>query len=159
MKPESFHWHSADGLRLHAHYLAPHSSPKALIALVHGLGEHSGRYDYVVQTLLNAGYAVSQFDLRGHGQSEGKRGHAPAYEVLLDDIEHFLKHSRTRCPDKPVFLYGHSFGGNLVLNYVLHRQPDLQGVIVSGPSLRTAFKPPAWKVAILCGVGVAERQV
>ncbi len=147
MKPKPFHWQTPDGLRLSAQYQTP-IQPKALIALIHGLGEHSRRYDYVVQALLNAGYAVSQFDLRGHGQSEGQRGHAPAYEVLLDDIEQFLKHSQTRCPDKPLFLYGHSLGGNLVLNYVLRRQPKLQGVIVSGPSLRIAFKPPAWKVAI-----------
>ncbi len=144
LKP--FNWQTSDGLRLRAQYSVPDQSPQALIAIVHGLGEHLGRYSGVVQTLLKSGFAVFQFDLRGHGQSEGQRGYAPSYDVLLDDLEQFLQRSQVCCPNIPVFLYGHSFGGNLVLNYVLRRQPNVQGVIATGPSLRTVLKLPKWKV-------------
>ena len=86
---------------------------KAIVCLVHGLGEHSGRYAHVAAALNDAGYALLGFDLRGHGKSGGPRGHTPSYETLMDDIGRLLAEAGQRYPGQPQFLYGHSLGGNL----------------------------------------------
>lgn len=136
---------TSDGLTLYSQTWRP-GEAKAVVCLVHGLGEHSGRYEHVGEALAEAGFALLAFDLRGHGKSEGQRGHAPSYEALMADISLLLGHAEQRFPDKPRFLYGHSLGGNLVINYTLRHQPMIAGVIATGPALRTAFEPPAWKI-------------
>ena len=123
-------------------------SAKAVIALVHGHGEHIGRYEHVAEAMNAAGYAMTGFDLRGHGRSTGKRGHTPSYDALLEDVMRFLRQTATRFPEMPIFLYGHSLGGNLVLNTALRRKPAVKGVIATGPWLRLAFEPPAVKIAL-----------
>jgi len=124
----------------------PPGESKAVICLVHGLGEHCGRYEHVAAALTQAGYVFIAFDLRGHGKSGGTRGYIPDYTALMDDIACSLDEAERRYPGKPRFLYGHSLGGNLALNYVLRRRPQLVGVIATGPALRTGFTPPGWKV-------------
>lgn len=104
------------------------------VLLVHGLGEHSGRYQHVAEALNAAGYGMIGFDLPGHGQSAGVRGHA-AYDEILDDIDCLLAEAGERYPGKRRFLYGHSLGGALVLYYTLKRKPSLNGVIASAPGL------------------------
>ena len=78
----------------------------------------------------------------------GPRGHITSYDALMDDIASFFIQVDQRYPGLPKFLYGHSLGGNLVLNYALRRKPDLHGVIATGPWLRLAFKPPASQVTL-----------
>jgi alpha-beta hydrolase superfamily lysophospholipase len=119
----------------------PIETPKGVIALIHGFGEHSGRYTHVAEFFNKNGYSVYALDNRGHGKSEGKRGHAPKYDAYLDDIETFLEFVTSKASSAPLFLYGHSMGGNLVLNYVLRRKPVLKGLIVSGPWIQLAFEP------------------
>jgi alpha-beta hydrolase superfamily lysophospholipase len=153
MQHFEFNWQTDDGLQLYAQGWQPHVEPKGVVCLVHGLGEHSGRYAHLAAFLNQAGYALLAFDLRGHGQSEGQRGHAPSYEALLDDISQLLAEAAERYPNHPRFLYGHSLGGNLVIGqlvgpYAPHRRPNLAGVIATGPLLRTAFEPPAWKLTL-----------
>ena len=131
----------------------PAGNVKGVVCLVHGLGEHSGRYSPLADFLNRSGFAVMAFDLRGHGRSGGKRGHF-AYETALDDIGLLVAEARRRFGEAPRFLYGHSLGGNLVLNYILRRPVDaLRGAIVSGPWLRLAFDPPAYKVFLARSVG------
>ncbi len=115
---------------------------------MHGLGEYSDRYKHVAEALTKKGYVLLGFDLRGHGKSEGQRGHTPSYGTLLDDITHLLVESSNHFPNLPRFLYGHSFGGNLVLNYALLRETPLTGVIASAPGLQLSFTPPAWKLIL-----------
>lgn len=136
-----------DGLSLFSRIWATPDS-KAVIALIHGFGEHSGRYTHVANFFNKNGYAVFALDNRGHGQSGGKRGHAPTYDSYMDDIEVFLNYVTTQSADKPVFLYGHSMGGNLALNYLIRRQPTLKGVIVTGPWVQLAFEPKPILVTI-----------
>ncbi len=140
-------WASADGLALVGRCWEPEGEPRAVVCLVHGLGEHCGRYDHVAAALNEAGYAVLACDKRGHGRSGGKRGVIPSYEALMADIDLLLAQAEQRFPGKPRFLYGHSLGGNEVLNYALRRKPDLAGVISTSPGLRTAFQPPALQLA------------
>jgi acylglycerol lipase len=143
-----FSWRTYDGLLLSAQVWQPEEEIRAVVALVHGLGEHSGRYAHVASALTAAGYALVAFDLRGHGRSEGQRGHSPSWETLLDDIDALLRESATHFPGRPIFLYGHSLGGNLVLSLILDRKPQVAGAVVTGPLLHSAFQPPAWKIKL-----------
>jgi alpha-beta hydrolase superfamily lysophospholipase len=115
---------------------------------VHGLGEHSGRYQHVAAAFNAAGIAVWGFDLRGHGKSPGKRGQVPHFEVMLDDIATAIAVTQKRFAGLPLFLYGHSLGGNLVLNYALRRKPALAGVIATSPWIQLAFEPPAAQIRL-----------
>ncbi|MBT3323316.1 MAG: alpha/beta hydrolase [Anaerolineae bacterium] len=137
---------SVDGLNLFAHAFPSPNPPKAIICMVHGHGEHIERYAHLAAALNDAGYTFVGFDHRGHGQSEGARGHTPTYEALLDDIEVFLAEIEEDYPDVPRILYGHSMGGNLVLNYALRRKPDIKGIISTSPWIKLAFEPPAIQV-------------
>ena len=122
---------------------------KGVVVLVHGFGEHSGRYKKsVIPTLNNIGLAVVAYDNIGHGKSSGKRGHCPSYEALLDVLATVIDKAKELHPEKPVLLYGHSMGGNLVLNYALRRKSTLAGIIATSPYLRLAFQPPKWKMVI-----------
>ncbi len=148
MQISEWNWKSCDDLDLYARAWEPNGVPKASIMLVHGLGEHILRYDHVAAALTEAGYAMLGFDLCGHGKSGGPRGHITSYDALMDDIASFFIQVDERYPGLPKFLYGHSLGGNLVLNYALRRKPDLRGVIATGPWLRLAFTPPASQVTL-----------
>ena len=121
---------------------------KGIVAIVHGMGEHSSRYaDFVVLKLNAAGYSVIAFDQFGHGLTKGKRGHCPNYEAVLDSVENLLKKSDEFLgADLPVFLYGHSMGGNVVSNFIIKRDSKIKGAVISSPMLKLAFYPPAWKM-------------
>lgn len=148
MKTFEVGWKSGDGLRFYACGWEPDRESRAALALVHGHGEHVGRYAHVGEALAQAGYALMGFDLRGHGRSDGPRGHTPDYEALLSDLDLLLEQVTNRYPKVPVVLYGHSLGGNLVLNYALRRKPKIAGVIATGPWLKLAFEPPALQVTL-----------
>lgn len=135
---------SADGLGLYAWLRDSRTRPKGVVAHVHGIGEHSRRYDHLTAYWQERGYASAGFDLRGHGRSAGRRGHTPSYGALMDDIATFLDFVAEAYADVPTTLYGHSMGGNLVLNYALRRQPLLAAVIASSPYLRLTFEPARW---------------
>jgi len=141
-------WKSFDGLDMFSCGWVPGGKPRAAIALVHGHGEHIGRFAHVAAAMAAQGYALLAFDLRGHGKSGGPRGHTPSYTALMDDVAAFLAQVEGRHPGLPRFLYGHSLGGNLVINYALRRRPDLRGVVATDPWLKLAFEPPAVKVAL-----------
>lgn len=143
MKITEWKWKSCNGLDLYARGWAPQGKPKASIMLVHGHGEHVVRYDHVAAVLAENGYAMLGFDLCGHGKSGGPRGHVQTYNAYMDDIAAFSQQVEQRYAGLPHFLYGHSLGGNLVLNYALRRKPELRGVIATGPWLKLAFQPPA----------------
>ncbi len=114
--------------------------PKASLLLVHGLGEHSGRYSDFAKKLSEAGIAVFTFDGRGHGKSA--EGRPTAYydsaEDYLRDIEILFGKAKNYLPGIPAFLYGHSMGGGLVAAFVLKNKPDARGVILSSPAIREA---------------------
>ncbi|MBM7565033.1 alpha/beta hydrolase [Paenibacillus sacheonensis] len=150
MKERIYELRCRDGSRRYAAEWEPEEEREILgvIALVHGMGEHIGRYLHVADMFTRAGYAVFGFDQVGHGRTEGKRGHTKSYIALMDGVDAMLAETKRRYPDKPLFLYGHSMGGNVTLNYVLRRKPDIAGVIVTGPWLRLAFNPPPLQLII-----------
>ncbi len=121
---------------------------KAIVVIIHGMGEHSGRYEHVAKKLVTNDYAVIAFDHFGHGKTGGKKGHNPGYSFVLDSITELIKKSQEFFDDLPIYLYGHSMGGNAVINYVLRRESSVKGVIATSPFLRLAFEPPAWKLSL-----------
>jgi len=148
MKHTEFTFKTFDGLQLFGQIWQPEGQPRAVVCLVHGMGEHGGRYAQVVDALTQAGYVLFTFDIRGYGKSSGPRGHTPSYEALMNDISSLLEVANKQFSQLSFFLYGHSLGGNLVLNYILRRQPQFKGVIVTAPWLRLAFEPPAFKIIL-----------
>jgi len=124
-----------DGLSLSTwHYPSP--APRARVVLVHGYADHVGRYPHVIEALTGAGYDCHALDLRGHGHSEGVRGHVHRFGDYLEDLDLFL----AELPDDPLprFLFGHSLGGLLSLRYVLHRPDAFAALAVSSPYLHLA---------------------
>lgn len=131
---------------LFGQYFQP-TEVKAIVLLVHGMGEHSRRYEnYVIPKLMENSIAIITYDQFGHGKTTGKRGHNPGFESLLDCIEVLLEKSEELFKGIPKFLYGHSMGGNLVINYSLRRVNKLSGIIVTSPFIKLAFDPPSWKL-------------
>jgi alpha-beta hydrolase superfamily lysophospholipase len=115
-------------------------SPKASLLLVHGLGEHSGRYFHLVEKLVELGVSVFTFDGRGHGKSAiGKPdSFFESYQDYLKDIDVLFGKVKNYVPGVPTFLYGHSMGGGLVAAYVLDYKPEAAGVILSSPAIKEA---------------------
>jgi alpha-beta hydrolase superfamily lysophospholipase len=114
------------------------------IVLVHGLGEHSGRYVHVGRFFSEAGYRTIAFDLRGHGRSDGKAVFIKRYEELATDVESVVTHFG----EHGLFLFGHSMGGQLVLWTARHSTMKLSGVIASAPWLGLAQAPPFCQVIL-----------
>ena len=156
IRHEEYMRRASDGTRLFFQSWRPSEREVGVMCLVHGHGEHSGRYESAVEELTVAGFAVCAFDLRGHGRSEGPRGDAPSYAQLMDDVGLLLREAEMTFPGRMQFLFGHSLGGNLVLNYVLRRKPLLGGVVCTAPWLDLAFRPPWWKVAAMRILGALK---
>lgn len=141
MSLHEFYINAKDDTKLLFKEFKPASNAKAVIVIVHGLGDHSGWFSNLINHFVIKGYAVVTFDLRGHGRSDGIRGYIPSYDAILDDIDILYSIASKHFSNVPVFLYGHSFGGNLVLNYELKRHPKLAGVITTGPWLKLYDEP------------------
>lgn len=145
----------ADDTILHGRlWMADH--PIATLALLHGLGEHSGRYAELGETLAAQGITVCALDLHGHGKTQasgqGKRGVVNDYTLMLGDVAAALEKARFAAPDVPVFLMGHSMGGGLALSYALKNpQAELSGIIAQAPFINPApvRSVPAWQVSVI----------
>lgn len=137
----------AGGLNLYYQSWLPEGEVQAIIAIVHGLGAHSGLFDNAVQYLLPQGYAVYAFDLRGHGRSPGQRGHINAWAEFRDDLHTFLTRIQAQGPGCACFLWGHSLGALITVDYALRFPESLQGIILTAPALGKV-KVPVLKVAL-----------
>ncbi len=132
------HFTTPTGLHLYEQWWLPEGEPRATVVIVHGLHEHSGRYQRLAADLNQHGYAVYTMDLRGHGRSAGDRALIHSFDDYLDDVELLLARVAKRQPDKPLFLFGHSMGGAIVAMLGVTRSPDVRGLILSAPSLMVA---------------------
>ena len=131
-----------DGLRLFCRIWNSNAGRGKTLILVHGLGEHSGRYVHVGSYFAKAGFRTVAFDLRGHGRSGGKPVCVKRYEELAADVQSVVTHFR----ENGSFLFGHSMGGQLVLWAARHCRMNLSGVIASAPWLGLAQARPLWQV-------------
>lgn len=137
-----------DNLELYGQGWFPESGAKKIILLIHGIGEHSGRYAEWASWFVEKKYSVFTFDLRGHGQSQGKRGHVPSVHHFLDDVQLFKHYVQEMFPQIPLVLYGHSMGGNIILNYLLEREQDFSAAIAGSPWIKIPFSIPALKLGL-----------
>ncbi|PEN14090.1 lysophospholipase [Longibacter salinarum] len=124
-----------DGLHLVTKHWTT-TDPRGCVLLVHGYGEHSGRYGHVADAMNDRGIEVYAYDQRGYGRSEGPRAYVDSFDDYVDDLELAIAHVRRRINDQPLYLFGHSMGGAVVLQYALQRQHDgIDGLILSSPAI------------------------
>ena len=136
MSHQTYQLTATDGLKLFAQAWLTEMRPKALVLLLHGIGEHSSRYAHVGKAFSQAGLNLFTFDRRGHGRSGGRRGYTTSDRQLMEDITLCLEHAcRIAGNDMPAFIYGHSLGGVEALYYGLTCEPSVSGFIVSSPAL------------------------
>ncbi len=114
----------------------PEGEPKAILVIVHGLAEHSGRYMNVVNHLVPSGYAVYGIDHIGHGKSDGKRGYVEQFQDYTKVLKNYFDMIGKLQPNKPMFLIGHSMGGLISTAFLLNHQDKLSGAILSGPGIK-----------------------
>ncbi len=126
---------------------------RGVCLMVHGLGEHSGRYAHVAEALTTAGFVTWGFDLKGHGRSSGARGHWSNFQELTGEVELLLSKIQAEQPDLPTILLGHSLGGLIVLSYALEYDRRLAAVVASSPALELSFKPPAFQLFLARTLG------
>jgi acylglycerol lipase len=126
---------SNTGLKLFLQRWLPEGEVRAAVALVHGINEHGGRYARLAEALNRRGIAVHAIDLRGFGRSEGERGLVLNFDEFLDDAEQLLARTAADHTGKPLFLLGHSMGGEIAVWLVIARQPKIDGLILSAPAL------------------------
>lgn len=152
--PSEFSWKTKDSKKIYAKdwQVADEDGTatdiKGVICLIHGLGEHLHRYEHFAAYFNQKKYAVMSFDHYGHGKSEGIRGHLPSFQTHMTNVAELLSQAEERYPLLPKFLYGHSMGGNIALNYVLRNSPHIAGIATSGAWIILP-KPPS---AILVGL-------
>lgn len=121
----------------------PDDEPRAALLLIHGLGEHSTRYEHVAKHCTQRGFAVYALDHYGHGKSDGHPGHVQKFSVYLDGVTALLDKIKQEQPGKPIFLVGHSMGGLIATTYLLDHQAAFAGCVLSGPALKSDAAPPA----------------
>lgn len=111
-----------------------------VMVIVHGIGEHTGRYDNVAAYFMERGFAVTGIDHYGHGKTDGQRGASKGFEFMFDYLQEFLHHVKTEF-NKPVVMYGHSMGGGVLTGFLLKRQPNLLAAVISAPALIIGTRP------------------
>jgi alpha-beta hydrolase superfamily lysophospholipase len=137
---------SADHLRLFWQRYTP-SSPRATVAVLHGGGDHGGRYPALTSALVQAGFQVALVDLRGHGQSDGRRWHVDAFQDNLSDLDAFVaKLSQDGVAGDQLFVVAHSHGALVAALWGMTRGRHVSGFVFSSPYFRLAIRPPAVKV-------------
>jgi len=130
------------------------TAPRAAMLIVHGLGEHGGRYAGLASALTASGVSCYALDLRGHGTSEGRRGHSAEFDCFLQDLDRFRREvDGLNDPEIPLFLLGHSMGGLIVLRYLEEYDARLSGAVLMSPWLATALPVAKWKVTLAGTLG------
>ena len=148
MSAEEITLKNADGLNLYVRQWGSPASARALVLLVHGLGEHCQRYGHIAAAMEARDLCLIGYDQRGHGLSQGKRGVIGSEAQLMGDIGMLLEYTRQLNPSLPLFLYGHSLGALEVLYFVLRNRPELKGVIATSPPLDTSTMSAAQKTLV-----------
>lgn len=127
---------------------SPGEKLQAVIVLVHGLGDHIQRYMEWADLFSKEMIGLAGVDLPGHGLSEGRRGHIKSYALTDEMIDILINECKMTFPGIPIFLYGQSLGGGIVLDYLVRLNPKIKGAVVTSPFLKLAFEPSRSKVRL-----------
>jgi alpha-beta hydrolase superfamily lysophospholipase len=148
MAHQALEWITKDKLKLKGSSWTLDKVAKANVIIVHGLGEHHARYEHVARLFNSSGINVYAYDQRGHGLSDGKKGFSPTHQHLLDDLD-VIKEYVLSQEAIPLFMYGHSFGGNVLTTYLINSHDlSVKGAIISSAWFKLAFEPPKFEVAL-----------
>lgn len=145
--PTHHFFKTKDGSELYYQAWVP-AKKKGVLAVIHGLAEHSGRYQYLVDYFFKHGWALYLVDQRGHGRSPGPRLYSPDFKTLVDDLEAFVREVHRLEPKLPLFLIAHSFGGQVAVDYLARHPKELKGAVLSGPNLKLAMSVSHLKKAV-----------
>ncbi|MDD4859103.1 MAG: lysophospholipase [Dehalococcoidales bacterium] len=148
-------------LNLYYQCWLPQGKPRAVLAVVHGLAEHGGRYGNLVNHFVPRGYAVYCLDHCGHGKSEGARCYVPRFEDYLSDLGKMIDIIHREQPNNKIFLFGHSMGGMLAVAFAATHQSGLAGLVLSAPTFKvgSGVSPLAQAVAPLLSAVVPKMGV
>ena len=138
----------SNGIVLRGIVESPGENTRAVVILVHGLGEHVQRYTHWIDLFKNERIGFVAVDLPGHGRSPGRRGHISGNNIIREAINILLNTAKQTFVGLPIFLYGHSMGGGLVLEYLIRTNPKVSGAIVTSPWLKLAYEPPKIKLVL-----------
>lgn len=127
----------------------PAESPRAILLLVHGLAEHSGRYEGFAEFFTSAGFAVHALDHPGHGRSDGQRCHIRRFADFTNTLDRYLALVKTMHADTPIFLVGHSMGGLIAASFLIERQSEFAAAVLSGPAIRAPDQPSGFALFIM----------
>ena len=134
MHHAEYRFAAADGVELYAQSWRETAAPRAVVGILHGIFEHGGRHAFLATGLAARGYTAHAFDCRGHGRSGGRRASLRRYEQYLDDLDLCVQRLRQEEPHAPLFLFGHSLGGQTALLWAMTRElPDVAGLVLSAP--------------------------
>jgi acylglycerol lipase len=126
---------TTDGLKLATHTWLPEGAPKGVLVIVHGLKDHASNYKAIAEALTQQGFAVYAFDLRGHGESEGERVVIKSFNDYTSDLAELMASVQKNHQTLKPFLFGHSMGGAIAMQYALQNKPELSGLLLSGAAL------------------------
>lgn len=122
--------------------------PRGVVILSHGVAEHIGRYNHVIEAFGAAGFITYAHDHRGHGKSGGTRVFVEHFEAYADDLDDAVGRMKARFPALPIFLFGHSMGGLIAIDHLIRYPDRVAGAVLSGPGVEVGAKVPKWKDAL-----------
>ncbi|MCP4299812.1 MAG: alpha/beta hydrolase [Gammaproteobacteria bacterium] len=140
---------SGDAGQVYWQSWTPAESPRAVLLLVHGLAEHSGRYEGFAEFFTSAGFAVHALDHPGHGRSAGHRCHIGRFADFTSTLDRYLALVKTTHPGTPIFLVGHSMGGLIAAAYLIEQQSQFAAAVLSGPAIRAPQQPSRFALFIM----------
>ncbi len=147
MDHQTYNWKNKKGQHLFGQSWTG-DQPRAIICHIHGQSDHSSRFEHVAKFFVDNGINFYTVDLIGHGKSDGARGHVLKFYEYIETVELLHDEVRKIYKDLPIFIYGHSMGGNISINHSFYTTEKIKGYIITSPWIRLAFEPPTWKVAL-----------
>ena len=134
-----------DGLKLHVETFDAAAPARAAVVMVHGFSAHCGMFRHVPAALARAGFAVTAFDCRGHGRSEGRHGYVRRFSDYTDDLGRVIARARDRSPDLPLVVAAHSHGVTITLDYLFRGVGTFDALVAAAPYLDLKMKVPLYK--------------
>lgn len=149
----------ARDLSIFYQYWEPEASPKAVLLIVHGAGEHGARYTPLARYFTAQGYVVVALDHPGHGKSEGQYGHIERFQDMVDTLRIFQQRVKADFASLPQILLGHSMGGLISSLFLLQHQQEFAGCVLSGPAVKTEIEPPYLQLLLIRCLSVVTPRV